>query len=103
MYSVWALPFSLATTKGMHQCKTLALFSFPPGTEMFHFPGFATHLFDESIAFYAIGFPHSEISGSKVAKHLPEAYRSHATSFIASHSQGIHHLPLKLFLDNSFG
>ena len=31
-----------------------------------------------------IGFPHSEISGSKVAKHLPEAYRSNATSFIAS-------------------
>ena len=30
------------------------------------------------------GFPHSEISGSKVAKHLPEAYRSNATSFIAS-------------------
>ena len=29
------------------------------------------------------GFPHSEISGSKVAWHLPEAYRSHATSFIA--------------------
>ena len=33
---------------------------------------------------YRIGFPHSEISGSKVAKHLPEAYRSNATSFIAS-------------------
>ena len=30
------------------------------------------------------GFPHSEISGSKVAWHLPEAYRSFATSFIAS-------------------
>ena len=32
---------------------------------------------------YDIGFPHSDISGSQVAKHLPEAYRSHATSFIA--------------------
>ena len=31
-----------------------------------------------------IRFPHSEISGSKVARHLPEAYRRHATSFIAS-------------------
>ena len=30
------------------------------------------------------GFPHSDISGSKVARHLPEAYRSHATSFIVS-------------------
>ena len=28
-------------------------------------------------------FPYSEISGSKVARHLPEAYRSQATSFIA--------------------
>jgi hypothetical protein len=31
----------------------------------------------------AAKFPHSEISGSKVAMHLPEAYRSYATSFIA--------------------
>ena len=30
-----------------------------------------------------IEFPHSEIFGSKVARHLPEAYRRHATSFIA--------------------
>ncbi len=29
------------------------------------------------------GFPHSEISGSQAAQRLPEAYRSHATSFIA--------------------
>ena len=40
------------------------------------------------------GFPHSEISGSKVIWHLPETYRSHITSFIASWSQGIHHTPL---------
>lgn len=43
---------------------------------------------------YSIGLPHSEISGSKLAKQLPEAYRSHATSFIAFFSQGIHHTPL---------
>jgi len=36
------------------------------------------------IEVYSIGFPHSEISGSKIAKHLPETYRSYATSFIAS-------------------
>ena len=30
------------------------------------------------------GFPHSVISGSKPARRLPEAYRSHATTFIAS-------------------
>lgn len=40
------------------------------------------------------GFPHSEISGSKVIWHLAETYRSHNTSFIASYSQGIHHTPL---------
>ena len=28
-------------------------------------------------------FPHWEISGSKAAHRLPEAYRRHATSFIA--------------------
>ncbi len=40
------------------------------------------------------GFPHSEIPGSKVARHLPEAYRSHATSFIALISQGILRPPI---------
>lgn len=40
-----------------------------------------------------VGFPHSDISGSKVIWHLPETYRSHITSFIASWSQGIHHTP----------
>ncbi len=30
------------------------------------------------------GFPHSDISGSKVIWHLAETYRSHNTSFIAS-------------------
>ena len=41
--------------------------SFPPGTEMVHFPGFArTRLFIHRavIRFYRIGFPHSEIPGS---------------------------------------
>ena len=41
-----------------------------------------------------MGFPHSEISGSKVAGHLPEAYRRQTTSFIAFFSLGIHHTPL---------
>src|SRR3989338_4953206 len=40
------------------------------------------------------GFPHLEISGSKVANHLPEAYRRYAASFIALFSLGIHHTPL---------
>ncbi len=60
---------------------------------MFHFSRFALHLCGV-IADYAMGFPHSEISGSQVATHLPEAYRSYATSFIAIWCQGIHHTPL---------
>src|ERR1700690_2272934 len=44
------------------------LIYFPPGTEMVHFPGFArTRLCIQRAVtwFYQIGFPHSEIPGSK--------------------------------------
>ncbi len=51
------------------------LFSIPPGTEMFYFPGCARYR-NDSVADKSAGFPHSEISGSKVAWHLPGAYRS---------------------------
>ncbi len=61
---------------------------------MFHFPGYAICLEDRLITSSVIGFPHSEIFGSKVARHLPEAYRRHAASFIAIESQGIHHMLL---------
>ena len=47
-------------------------------------------------AFCAAGFPHSDIPGSKVARHLPEAYRRHAASFIAIRTLGIHHMLLCL-------
>lgn len=40
------------------------------------------------------GFPHSEILGSQPGRRLPEAYRSHPTSFIGSWCQGIHRAPL---------
>ena len=42
--------------------------SFPPGTEMFHFPGFA------SLAGWLLraGFPHSEIHGSKPVRSSPQ-------------------------------
>ncbi len=46
------------------------LFSFPPGTEMVHFPGFALTLLCIQRAvsdFISEGFPHSEIPGSKPA------------------------------------
>ncbi|MBI2035777.1 MAG: hypothetical protein HYT12_03825 [Candidatus Liptonbacteria bacterium] len=44
---------------------------------------FFSQKFGWIIAFYAIELPHSEISGSQVATHLPEAYRRYAASFIA--------------------
>jgi hypothetical protein len=86
-------------------------FSFPPLTEMFHFSGYAAPLrgatnnsqlitnnnivislkvisyqlrCETALALvHSAGLPHSEIPGSKVATHLPEAYRSYATSFFA--------------------
>ena len=51
---------------------------------MFYFAEFAVQSFDRTnFAYREIEFPHSDIPGSKVATHLPEAYRSYATSFIA--------------------
>ena len=76
------------------------MFSTPLGTEMFYFPRFASRHKVGMIRSSRTRFPHSEISGSKVARHLPEAYRSHATSFIASSSQGIHHMLLNFLLGN---
>ena len=48
----------------------------------------------KDIVVHTMRFPHSDIFGSKVARHLPEAYRRHAASFIAFSSLGIHHTPL---------
>ena len=92
MRLVWAVPRSLAATKGMDQvwsfklaaacaavkleAKNLTFFSFPPGTEMFHFPGFPTIRYVFTYRQRGIpraGFPHSDIPGSKVAWDLPEA------------------------------
>ena len=62
---------------------------------MFHFSGSAHAVFTQHATLvFSVRFPHSEIPGSKVATHLPETYRSYATSFIAFSSQGIHHTPL---------
>jgi hypothetical protein len=51
-------------------------------------------VFHKVIEVYSTGFPHSEISGSQVATHLPEAYRRYATSFFAFSCLGIHRSPL---------
>ena len=55
---VWAPARSLATT-----CAIIRLFSFPPGTEMFQFPGFAPS-FKDGGAVARAGLPHSDIRGS---------------------------------------
>ena len=52
------------------------LISFPPGTEMFQFPGFASHTYGFSVRYLLRGgFPHSDIAGSKLVCQLPDAYR----------------------------
>ncbi len=48
---------------------------------MFYFTGCILYLVGR-VSAIADGFPHSDIFGSKVARHLPEAYRRQATSFI---------------------
>ena len=72
------------------------LFSFPPGTEMVHFPGFArTHLCIQWAVLRVCrsGFPHSEIPGSTPVA-APRSLSQLATSFIACFCQGIHRAPL---------
>ena len=53
--------------------------SFPPGTEMVHFPGFTRTRLCIQRAVPEVcsgGFPHSEIFGYNACVRLPEAYRS---------------------------
>jgi hypothetical protein len=48
------------------------LMSFPPGTEMFQFPGFASPAYEFSRRYRRSGgLPHSEIHGSKPARGSP--------------------------------
>ena len=47
--------------------------SVPPGTEMFQFPGFASYTYVFSARYLLLGgFPHSEISGSTIARISPK-------------------------------
>ena len=81
--SVWAVPFSLAATWGISR-HTSHCFIFLSVLRCFTSRGAHNdYLRVKVIEVYSIGFPHSDISGSKVVRHLPEAYRSHTTSFIA--------------------
>ena len=52
------------------------LISIPPVTEMFQFTGFALYAYLFSIKYLLRGgFPHSDITGSKLVCQLPDAYR----------------------------
>ena len=53
------------------------MISVPPGTEMFQFPGFASHAYEFGVRYLSVigGFPHSDIPGSKLVCQLPEAFR----------------------------
>ena len=70
------------------------LMSFPPGTEMFQFPGFAslTYVFSERYPI-GVGCP-IRISTDQSLLAAPRGFSQRATSFIASWCQGIHRMPL---------
>ena len=69
--------------------------SFPPGTEMFQFPGFAS----PALCIQAgdtpkgVGFP-IRTSADQRSLASPRGFSQRATSFIASWRQGIHRTPL---------
>jgi hypothetical protein len=67
--------------------------SFPPGTEMFQFPGFAspTYVFSERYPI-GVGCP-IRISTDQRLLAAPRGFSQRATSFIASWCQGIHRMP----------
>jgi hypothetical protein len=85
---VWAVPFSLATTKG--------IISFPPATEMFQFAGLPLPgLFDSAWSDWALpqpGFP-IRTPPDQCLLAAPRSVSSPATSFIGSWRQGIHPVP----------
>ena len=67
----WAIPRSLATTRGK--------VSFPLGTKMFQFPRFPSLALCVQTRMpldRSGGFPHSEIPRIVTCTRLPEAYRS---------------------------
>jgi hypothetical protein len=54
------------------------LMSFPPGTEMFQFPGFASYAYGFSARYRRSGgFPHSDIRGSKLVRNSPRLFAAY--------------------------
>ncbi len=70
------------------------LMSFPPGTEMFQFPGFASTTYVFSCRYpIGVGCP-IRIPTDQRLLAAPRGFSQRATSFIASWCQGIHRMPL---------
>ena len=71
------------------------LMSFPPGTEMFQFPGFASaaYGFSGGSPIAGRGCPIRKSSDQSLLA-APQGLSQRATSFIASWRQGIHQMPL---------
>ncbi len=69
---VWAAPASLATTTGITY-----LFSLPPGTEMFQFPGFACRNKSGILHLQCSGLPHSDICGSMLIGNSPQLFAAY--------------------------
>ena len=68
--------------------------SFPPGTEMFQFPGFASPPYVFRWRYpKGVGCP-IQISTDQRLLAAPRGFSQRATSFIASWCQGIHRMPL---------
>ena len=69
------------------------LMSFPPGTEMFQFPGFASCTYVFSAGYpIGVGCPIRTLRDQSLLAAPPE-FSQRATSFIASWCQGIHRMP----------
>ena len=72
------------------------LMSFPPGTEMFHFPGFASTTYVFSRRYLPCGKWVSPFRNVRINARLPapRTLSQATTSFVASDCQGIHHVHL---------
>jgi hypothetical protein len=87
-----------------HYSGNHSLFSSPPGTEMFHFPGFAP-----PVLWIQTGVPRHDAQGVSPFGHFrlngrlapPRNFSQPPTSFIASEHLGIHHTPLVAYLPQS--
>ena len=67
--------------------------SFPPGTEMFQFPGFASPAYEFNGRYpIGVGCPIRTSTDQRLLA-APRGFSQRATSFIASWCQGIHRMP----------